>query len=86
LGKPVAALLAISSAGQTADLQIHQPLRGKANHLTQKFRIRALSHQRLQVHRIVGHRRSPLVEFRNPKLSEDLRWPPVNLTGRYSAG
>ena len=36
LSKPVTALLAISSAGQTTDLQIHQPLCGKAYHLTQE--------------------------------------------------
>ena len=43
-------LLAIAGAGGRTHLQVHQPLRGKADHLTQQVRVRGLLHERAQAH------------------------------------
>ena len=40
---------------EAAHLQLHQPLGAIADHLAQKVRVRALLHQRPQVHHLVGH-------------------------------
>jgi len=71
LGEPLVALLSIASTRQATHLKGHQPLRGKADHLAQKVSVCALSHKRLQVHHIVGHRWSALVGCCNPNLNED---------------
>ncbi|KAJ8138817.1 hypothetical protein OY671_007970, partial [Metschnikowia pulcherrima] len=49
-------LLAVRSAGQPTHFQLHQPLRGKADHVAQKIGVRALPHKRSQVHHVIGHR------------------------------
>src|SRR5690606_22708169 len=66
------ALLAIRRAGQRADLQFHQPLAGKADHLAQQVSVRALFQQRPQVHHLIGHRWFLVfrVERRNPNLNQ----------------
>src|SRR6202008_3652281 len=56
LGQTLGALLAVSRSGLAFDLQLHQPLGGKADHLTQQIGIRGLLHERAQVHHLVGHR------------------------------
>jgi len=56
LDQALRALLAIAGAGKTADLQLHQPLGGKADHLAQQIRVGGLLHERAQVHHVVGHR------------------------------
>jgi hypothetical protein len=56
LGQPQRALLAVSSPGQGTHLQLHQPLRGKADHLAQQIGIRRLFQKAAQVHHVVGHR------------------------------
>jgi hypothetical protein len=43
LGRPQRVLLAIAGAGRGADLQIHQPLGGKADHLAQDIGVRVFS-------------------------------------------
>ena len=58
LRQPLGALLAIGGAGQLADLQLHQPLGGKADHLAQQVGVRGLLDQATQAHHLVGHRRS----------------------------
>src|SRR5690606_26234909 len=61
LGRPKRVLLAIGGSGRRSHLHLHQPLRGKADHLAQKISIRRLLHEGSQVHHVVGHRWS----FRN---------------------
>jgi len=56
LSDTIGALLAVSGAGQAFDLQLHQPLGRKSDHLAQKIGIRALLDLRPQVHHLVGHR------------------------------
>ncbi|MDB5683485.1 MAG: hypothetical protein JWM75_1183 [Sphingomonas bacterium] len=84
LGKAVAALLAIPGARLPTSRSISR-CAAKPIISRREIGLGALSQQRLQVHRIVGHQGSPSVGCRNPNLSEDLRWPPVKLTRRYSA-
>ncbi len=55
LHQPLGALLAVRRAGQPAHLQLHQPLGGEADHLTQEIGVRRLLQQRAQVHALVGH-------------------------------
>ena len=56
------------------DLQLHQPLRGKADHLAQKIGVGALLHKRPKVHHLVGHRRVlGSVDGSRPNPTEDLR-------------
>jgi hypothetical protein len=45
-----------AGAGQPAHLQLHQPLRRKADHLAQQVGIRGLLDQPSQGHHLVGHR------------------------------
>jgi hypothetical protein len=54
-------VLAVPRSRQALDIQLHQPLRGKADHLAQKIPVVALLHQRPQVHHRIGHRRSLVV-------------------------
>jgi hypothetical protein len=70
---------------QAADLQLHQSLRGKADHLAQEIAVSRLPNQRLQVHLVLGHRWSPLVRVRNPTYPKITDGHPRKLTGRYSA-
>ncbi len=56
LRQPLGALLAIGRTGELADLQLHQPLGGKADHLAQQVGVRSLLDQRPQAHHLVGHR------------------------------
>ena len=44
------------SAGQSLDLQLHQPLGGKADHLAQQIGVGALFQKRAKGHHLVGHR------------------------------
>jgi hypothetical protein len=56
-------------AGHPADLQLHQPLGRKADHLAQQISVRGLLHEVAQVHHVVGHRgnlRSRLVLATRP--------------------
>src|SRR5579863_1631814 len=46
----------MGGAGQPLDLQFHQALGGKADHLAQKTRIGALFRKRAKGHHLVGHR------------------------------
>src|SRR5690606_20162654 len=56
LGQPKGILLAIGSTRLRADLQFHQLLGGKADHLAQQIGVSTLLNERAQVHHIVGHR------------------------------
>jgi hypothetical protein len=49
-------LLAIARPGHALDLQLHQAMGRKADHLAQQIRVRALLDQRPQVHHLIGHR------------------------------
>ena len=74
LGQPLGALLAVAGAGQLADLQLHQPLGGKADHLAQQIGVGGLLHQRPQAHHLVGHRWFlGQVGVRNPTLPANRR-------------
>jgi hypothetical protein len=69
LRQTLRALLAVSRARQPADLERHQPLGRKADHLAQKIGLGGLLHERAQVHHRLGHRRIlDQVECRNPTL------------------
>lgn len=71
LRQPARVLLAVRRAGQPADLQLHQPLGGKADHVTQKIAVGGLLHERAQGHHLVGHRWSLGCRFgvSNPTLT-----------------
>jgi hypothetical protein len=47
----------VRRAGQVFDLQLHQAMRGKADHLAQQVGVGALLQQRTKAHHLVGHRR-----------------------------
>jgi hypothetical protein len=49
-------LLAVARAGQALDLQLHQSLGGKADHLAQKVGVGGLLDERSKVHPVIGHR------------------------------
>ena len=53
---PVRAPLAKRGASQPLDLQLHQAMGGKANHLAQEIGVRAVLKLRPQAHHGVGHR------------------------------
>ena len=55
LGEALGTLLAIAGAGRGTDLQFHQPLGGKADHLAQQIGIRGLLQKAAQAHHVVGH-------------------------------
>jgi hypothetical protein len=57
------ALLALAGAGQAFDLQLHQPLGGKADHFPQQIGVGGLFHERAQVHGSLNQ-----VGIRNPTL------------------
>ena len=56
LDQTLGVLLAVSGPGLAFDLQLHQALCGKADHLAQQIDIRGLLHERAEVHHLVGHR------------------------------
>jgi len=58
LHQPLGALLAVAGAGQAANLQLHQPLGSKADHLAQEVGVRGLLHLGTKAHHRVGHRGS----------------------------
>jgi hypothetical protein len=69
LNQAVLALLSVRGPCQPLDLELHQPLRGKADHVAQQIRVRGLLQKRPQAHHFVGHRWSPnQVVCRNPTL------------------
>jgi hypothetical protein len=49
-------LLAVFSAGEAADFELHQSFCCKADHVAQKIRVGGLSYQLVHVHLIRGHR------------------------------
>ncbi len=46
----------MGGAGDRADLQIHQPFGGKADHVAQKIGVGGLFERGAKVHHLVGHR------------------------------
>ena len=48
--------LAVHSAGELADLQLHQPLGSEADHLAQQVGVWSILDQCPQAHHLVGHR------------------------------
>jgi hypothetical protein len=68
------AALAMRRAGQALDLELHQALRGEADHLAHQLDIGALLQQRPKAHHLVGHRVSLVrVEVWRPKPYRDSR-------------
>ena len=63
LNQPLGRTLAVRGAGQSLDLQFHQPMRGKADHLAQKVGISPLLKHRTKRHHLVGHRGHPRLSF-----------------------
>ena len=55
----IGAALAVPSTAQRLRLQLHQPLRGKADHLAQEARIRALFQKLAKSDLVIGHRGDP---------------------------
>lgn len=60
---------------EEALLQLHQPLRRKADHLTQQIGVGALLHQPAKAHHLVGHRGALWFQVgcRNPTLPGNRR-------------
>jgi hypothetical protein len=56
LNKPRGALLTVAGAGLALDLQLHQALGGKTDHLAQQIGVGALFQKRAKGHHLVGHR------------------------------
>jgi len=54
LHQAVGILRTMRRACQRADLQLHQPLGGKSDHLAQQIGVRGLLHERAQVHHLIG--------------------------------
>src|SRR6266850_232226 len=67
---PLPAALAVPGAAQGFALQLHQALRGKADHLAQECRVGALLQKRTKGDLVVGHRGDPRVRVAccNPTL------------------
>ena len=85
LGEPLGRSARRGRSGQGFDLQLHQPLRGEADHLAQEVSVGGLLQQLSQVHRVVGHRRVLGSRWSSqpnlPKIRNDHRKP----LARYSA-
>src|SRR6202011_3600841 len=81
------ALLAMAGARQRADLDLHQPLGGKRDHLAQKIGVGCLLHERTQVHHLIGHRRLPgsRVGASNPTLTRKSSVTAASPLPRYGA-
>src|SRR5512134_999487 len=87
LDKSLRAFLAPAGSGHAFDLQLHQAVRGKADHLTQKVGVGALLDQRTQGHHVVGHR-SVLgsgLWFSDPTLYRRSTMTAAKPLARYSA-
>jgi hypothetical protein len=56
---PLGRALPARSAGERADLHLHQALGGEADHLAQKIGVRGLFQKRAKRHHLVGHRLVP---------------------------
>jgi hypothetical protein len=56
LDEPAGRTLALSRPGPGADLELHQPFGGEADHLAQPVRVRGLLHKGAKAHHLVGHR------------------------------
>jgi hypothetical protein len=56
LRKPLAALLAVGGAGLVLDLELHQPLGGKTDHVAQDVGVLGIFNNRVKRHHLVGHR------------------------------
>ncbi|RXH40413.1 hypothetical protein XH94_13250 [Bradyrhizobium zhanjiangense] len=56
LGKALGILLAVGRSGEPGNLQLHQSLGGKANHLAKQIGVWGLLHERAKAHHLVGHR------------------------------
>jgi hypothetical protein len=56
LGKSLGALLPAAGTGLALNLQLHQALGGKADHLAQQIGVGALLQKRANGHHLVGHR------------------------------
>lgn len=83
MDQPVRRALAMAGAGQRLDLKLHQPLRGKADHLAKQIGVGVVCQSRAKLHHIVGHRRVlglGCLVWR-PNLTGDQRWPPLWITG-----
>jgi site-specific DNA recombinase len=57
MGEAVGGASAVRRTGEALDLQLHQALRGEADHLAQEVSIGGLLQQLTQAHSLVGHRR-----------------------------
>jgi hypothetical protein len=70
--RPLRAALAQRRAGDVLHLQLHQALRGEADHLAQQIGVGALLQESLEAHHLVGHRRvtPSCVEVRNPNRNQ----------------
>src|SRR5260221_4399817 len=56
LGQSLERPFAMDSAGQPLNFQLHQPLSGKADHVTKHIGIGVLLKQRTKRHHLIGHR------------------------------
>jgi hypothetical protein len=56
LHQATGALLPVGRPSLGLDLQLHQPLGGKTDHLAKQIGVRGLLHERTEVHHLVGHR------------------------------
>src|SRR6202035_1650767 len=74
---PLRAALAMPSAAQGFALQLHQALRGKADHLAQECRVGALLQKRTKGDLVVSHRGDPRVRVAcaTQPYSGSPRWP-----------
>src|SRR5271156_2382716 len=61
LRQPVGRALAMAGPGQALDVQLHQPLRRKADHLAKERRVRALFQKLAKRDLVDGHRGALLV-------------------------
>lgn len=79
--------LAVGRAGAHANLQLHQPLSGKSNHLLEQVGVPTLLNKLAQVHHRLGHCRFSFgqVVCRNPILPRNRQWPTALRASSYSA-
>jgi len=75
LGQPLVTAFAVAGTGQRLDLQLHQALGGKADHLAQEVGVGALPNQLLKSDPVLGHRVTPsrLMVVKQPQLSRRTR-------------
>jgi len=53
---PTTSVLAVRGAGQRANLHLHQPLGGEADHLAQDIGVGRLFQKRAEAHHLIGYR------------------------------